>query len=216
IRFGTTSARRAISQTEAPGANASATIDRFCSVLQRRRRSGLDSTSIWVIAPSLALVQTTVLAPMPTKTIIPPRTRRPLADGYGENAVTLGVVELQPAGSLKCRQNIRDHNLEPLAAHAIGRLPQRRQCILDRRAVCAPALARCPGRCDCLSLSKCAHRMLAVPARHRAQLIKDAPLLPPLGRAVALRHCRHHLAPRAHADPSRHRRHRSDSVTPPQ
>jgi hypothetical protein len=35
------------------GANASATIDRFCSVLQRRRRSGLDSTSIWVIAPSL-------------------------------------------------------------------------------------------------------------------------------------------------------------------
>src|SRR6516165_5398658 len=68
MRFGTTSARRATSQTEAPGANASATIDRFCSVLQRRRRSRLDSTSIWVIAPSLAPVQTTVLAPMPTKT----------------------------------------------------------------------------------------------------------------------------------------------------
>ena len=32
------------------------------------RRSGLDSTLIWVIAPSLAPVQTTVLAPMPTKT----------------------------------------------------------------------------------------------------------------------------------------------------
>ena len=36
------------------------------------------------------------------------------------------------------------------------------------------------------------------------------------GPPVALRHRRHNLAPRAHADPSRHRRHRPDSVPPPQ
>jgi alkanesulfonate monooxygenase SsuD/methylene tetrahydromethanopterin reductase-like flavin-dependent oxidoreductase (luciferase family) len=34
--------------------------------------------------------------------------------------------------------------------------------------------------------------------------------------AATLRHRRHHLAPRAHADPSRHQRHRPDSATPPQ
>jgi hypothetical protein len=59
--------RRATSQTDAPGANASATIDCFCSALQRRRGSGPDSTSIRLIAPSLALVQATVLAPVLTK-----------------------------------------------------------------------------------------------------------------------------------------------------
>ena len=40
-----------------------------------------------------------------------------------------------------------------------------------------------------------------------------APLLPPPRPTVALRHRRQDLAPRAHADPSRHRHHRSDSVT---
>src|SRR5260370_613803 len=67
---------------------------------------------------------------------------------------------------------------------------------------------------DSLMLPEGAHRMFAVPARRRAQLIEDATLPRPLARPVALRHRRHHLAPRAHADPSRHRRHRSDSVTP--
>ena len=66
-----------------------------------------------------------------------------------------------------------------------------------------------------LVLTERAYRMLAVPARHRARLNEDAPLFRPPGRAVALRHRRYQLAPRAHAD-SRHRRHRSDSVTPPQ
>jgi hypothetical protein len=59
----TTSRRRATSQTEAPGANASATIDRFCSALHRRRRSGPGSTSTRLIALSLAPVQATLLAP---------------------------------------------------------------------------------------------------------------------------------------------------------
>jgi len=58
----TTSRRRATSQTDAPGAKASATIDRFCSALHGRRRSGPDSTSTPIIAPSLAPVQITVLA----------------------------------------------------------------------------------------------------------------------------------------------------------
>ncbi len=127
-------------------------------------------------------------------------------------------VKRQSAVSLKCRQQRRDHHLEPLAAHPIRRLPQRRQCIFDRRAVSAPALSRCLDLAwhDSLALPKCAHRMFAMPARRRAQLIEDAPLLRSLGRPVAPRHRRHHLAPRAHADPSRHRRHRPDSVTPPQ
>ncbi|WP_375338184.1 helix-turn-helix domain-containing protein [Bradyrhizobium japonicum] len=38
----------------------------------------------------------------------------------------------------------------------------------------------------------------------------------PLGRPVTLCHRRHHFAPRAHTGPSRHRRHRTNSVTSPQ
>src|SRR5712691_4862648 len=45
------------------------------------------------------------------------------------------------------------------------------------------------------------------------QRVEDPPLLLPFGRPVTLRHRRHHLTPCAHTDPSRHRRHRSDSVT---
>src|SRR5204863_6770989 len=56
------------SQTDAPGAKASATIDRLCSPLHRRRRSGLDSISTPLIAPSLAPVQIIVLAPLLTET----------------------------------------------------------------------------------------------------------------------------------------------------
>src|SRR5262249_36834136 len=42
--------------THAPGANTAATIDRFCSSLQRRRRSEPDITSTRLIAPSFAPV----------------------------------------------------------------------------------------------------------------------------------------------------------------
>ena len=45
--------RRATSRTEAPGAKASATINRFCSGLHRRRSGPTNNTSILLIAPSL-------------------------------------------------------------------------------------------------------------------------------------------------------------------
>jgi len=51
------SARRATSETTAPGAKLSATIARFCSSLQRRRRSGPVITSTLAIEPPLAPVQ---------------------------------------------------------------------------------------------------------------------------------------------------------------
>ncbi|MGY4331821.1 hypothetical protein ACVWWG_006238 [Bradyrhizobium sp. LB7.2] len=78
------------------------------------------------------------------------------------------------------------------------------------------AASRCldragPNRC---APSECAHRMLAMPSRRRAQLVEDPPLLRPFGRPVTLRHRRQHLAPRAHADLSRHRGHRSNLVAP--
>ena len=134
---------------------------------------------------------------------------------HSENTATIPFVKLQSAVSLKCGQQGRDHNLEPLAAHSIRCLPQGRQGILARRIVSAPALSRPPieVQCGSLALPQCAHRMLAVPARRRAQLVEYARLLRPLGRPVALRHRRHHLAPRAHADSSRHRGHRHDSAT---
>jgi hypothetical protein len=59
-----------------------------------------------------------------------------------------------------------------------------------------------------------ARTALAMPARRRAQRVEDPPLLRSFGRPVTLRHRRRDLAPRAHADLSRHRRHRTDSVTP--
>src|SRR6266851_8762299 len=61
-----TSARRATSLTTAPGARLSATIDRFCSSDQRRRRSAPVITSTRAIAPSLALVQAPSFAPILT------------------------------------------------------------------------------------------------------------------------------------------------------
>jgi hypothetical protein len=45
---------------------------------------------------------------------------------------------------------------------------------------------------------------------------EDPSLLRSSGRPVTLRYCRHHLAPRAHADLSRHRRHRTNSMAPTQ
>src|SRR5262249_21971727 len=136
----------------------------------------------------------------------------------GENKITIRPVELQSAMVVKWRQQGRNQHLEPFAAHAIRFFPQRRQCIFDSRDVPAPARSRrlLTEYCNSLALPECAHRMLAMPARRRAQLVEDAPLSRPPGRPVALRHHRHHLAPRAHADSSRHRRHRPDSVTLPQ
>src|SRR5882757_7915480 len=52
------------SVTTAPGARLSATIARFCSALQHRRRSGPVMTSTLAIAPSLTPVQTPSLAPV--------------------------------------------------------------------------------------------------------------------------------------------------------
>src|SRR5882672_9112631 len=67
--------RRATSLTDAPGANASATIARFCSSLHRRRRSGPHITSTRLIAPSFAPVQNTSLAPVPERAGSIPRAQ---------------------------------------------------------------------------------------------------------------------------------------------
>src|SRR6266478_8129692 len=67
--------RRATSLTDAPGANASATIARFCSSLHRRRRSGPDITSTRLIAPSFAPVQNTSLAQVPERAGSIPRAQ---------------------------------------------------------------------------------------------------------------------------------------------
>jgi hypothetical protein len=67
---------------QAPGENASATIDRFCSALHRRRRSGPGSTSTRLIALSLAPVQAILLASWQETALNSARARRPLSDGY--------------------------------------------------------------------------------------------------------------------------------------
>src|SRR4029077_16611551 len=81
-RLGTQTQERATLPTEAPGAKASPTIDRFCPRLHRRRRSGPDSTSTRLIAPSLAPVQATVPAPCQLRPDKPRLARRPLSEGY--------------------------------------------------------------------------------------------------------------------------------------
>ena len=73
---------RAISVTTAPGARLAATIARFCSALQRRRRSGPVMTSNRAIALSLASVQTPSFAPVLTSPNRKPYARRPSPDGY--------------------------------------------------------------------------------------------------------------------------------------
>src|SRR5207237_1950234 len=92
--------RRATWLTEAPGAKASATIDCFCSVLHRRRRSGPDNTSTRLIPPSLAPVQITVLAPPLTKTDHP-SARKAVANG-----------------------RLRSLRHDPVFKMAVGRLPE--------------------------------------------------------------------------------------------
>jgi hypothetical protein len=51
-------------------------------VLHRRRRSGPDSTSTRLIAPPLAPVQATVLAPRQERCINQGRARRSLSERY--------------------------------------------------------------------------------------------------------------------------------------
>src|SRR5271165_69655 len=133
-----------------------------------------------------------------------------------ENSFSIARVELQPAMPLKRWHQSRDHHHEPLTAYPIRRLPQRRHRVFDRCIVLAPARGPFlgPGRLPRPVSPKRAHRMLAMPAHCGAKLVENAPLLPPPRPTVALRHRRQNLAPRAHADPSRHRHHRSDSVTP--
>ena len=70
------------SVTTAPGARLSVTIARFCSALHRRRRSGPVMTSNLAIAPSLAPVQTPLLAPVLTNPTRLRNARRPSPDGY--------------------------------------------------------------------------------------------------------------------------------------
>ena len=66
-----------ISVTTAPGARLSATIARFCSALQRRRRSGPVITSTRAIAPSLTPMQTPSFAPVLTSPSHLSYARRP-------------------------------------------------------------------------------------------------------------------------------------------
>src|SRR6266481_5993505 len=81
--------RRATSLTDAPGANASATIARFCSSLHRRRRSGPHITSTRLIAQSFAPVQNTSLAPVPERAGSIPR-----AQGGRYRTVTADLSQL--------------------------------------------------------------------------------------------------------------------------
>src|SRR4051812_6286201 len=41
----------------------------------------------------------------------------------GQNTISIGLAKLQSAMLLECRQQGRDHHLEPLAAYPIRRLP---------------------------------------------------------------------------------------------
>jgi hypothetical protein len=85
---------------------AQTTIDRFCSALHRRRRSGPDSTSTRLIAPSLAPVQVTSLAPVQTQQRS--SVARKAAATGGLPRVTLYVLAA-PSGSRGCRRG----KLEP-------------------------------------------------------------------------------------------------------
>jgi hypothetical protein len=104
--------------------------------------------------------------------------------------------------------------LEPFAADPIRRVLKRYQRILDREPVGAPAPSLGLLRNQDLGRKR-PNRVLAMPSRHRAKLVENASLVCPPCRSIAVYHRRRDLAPRTHADPSCHRRHRSDSVSPP-
>jgi hypothetical protein len=58
----------------------------------------------------------------------------------GQNTITVRLAKLQSAMLFEGRQQSRDHHLEPLAAHPIRRLPQRRHRVLDCRTISTLAL----------------------------------------------------------------------------
>jgi len=76
-RLGTQTQERATSQTEAPGAKASPTIDRFCPRLHRRRRSGPDSTQLGSSHRLLHQCKRQCLAPCQLRPDKPRSARRP-------------------------------------------------------------------------------------------------------------------------------------------
>src|SRR5689334_7071931 len=129
----------------------------------------------------------------------------------------LTLVEAHTTMSLKRRQQRWDHDYEPLAAYAVGGLPERNQGtahpFVPPRAL--PGLAFVCNLASSPSRQR-PNRVLAMPTCRCTKLIENASLLGPSPRAVALRHRPQYLAPCAHADPPRHRRHRPDSVTQPQ
>src|ERR1700741_3993245 len=93
--------RRAISVTTTPGARLSATIARFCSALQRRRRSGPVMISTLDIAPSLTPVLTPSLALVLTSPNQSRSARRSSPDGY--HVITRVGVYDRVAGEVRRR-----------------------------------------------------------------------------------------------------------------
>ena len=84
-------------------------------------------------------------------------------------------VKLQSAISLKCGQQGRDHNLEPLAAHSIRCLPQCRQehsCSSHRICACALAAPHCrPVRQPCVAEVRAPHACGATPSSRIARRV---------------------------------------------
>jgi hypothetical protein len=116
-------------------------------------------------------------------------------DGGGadsQDTITVRLAKLQSAMLLEGRQQGRDHHLEPLAAHPIRRLPQRRQRVLDRRAISASSLSCCLDltRSNRLASPERPHRMLAMPTRRRAHFVEDTLLEQPGARLLRGRHGR--------------------------
>ena len=101
---------------------------------------------------------------------------------------TIGGTELQPPVPFQCRQQNRDHDLQPLAADPVRCLPQRRQRILDHNVVGRRALLS-RLRCGRRPIGQRTHRVLAMPASHLAQLVENPPLLRPPRHSVAFGHC---------------------------
>ena len=94
------SARRATSETIAPGAKLSATIARFCSSVHPRRRSRPLITSTRVIAPSLTPVQAPSLALMLVPSTSQRRcARRPSPEGYASSNKEVAAAGLRGVAS---------------------------------------------------------------------------------------------------------------------
>ena len=109
---------------------------------------------------------------------------------------------------LPTARSVHRENLRTCAADRLVAVPCRRPRGASPHMV-AVGLARRNAR-------QRPYRVLAMPTRRRREFVRNAPFFAPSRRSVALRHRPHHLAPRTHADTSRHWRHRPDSVTLPQ